>query len=302
MSSNPPNPQMKSPTDDSRQGLEAVNEPTERNVTMNSVARIEPIAIEGIAVRTDDQGRYCLNDLHKAAGGESKHRPAYWLENQTTQGLIEEISKAGIPALEQNQPLKTVHGGNKPGTYVCRELVYAYAMWISPSFHLTVIRTFDAVATVQPKPKRKPAANSLGTVTRQCLMMAKAFGLTGNQAILSADRAVQKLTGESPLALMDMTQLHAPVQEQTLTPTEIGRLISPACSAQAVNKLLAERGYQKREGDYWVPTASGASLSEYLDTGKQSSTGTPIKQLKWYRSVVPLLMAVQPALVVEGAA
>ncbi len=44
-------------------------------------------------IRQDEQGRFCLNDLHQASGGESRHRPAYWLSNQQTQELIGENFK-----------------------------------------------------------------------------------------------------------------------------------------------------------------------------------------------------------------
>ena len=88
----------------------------------------------------DEQGRFCLNDLHQASGGESRHRPAYWLSNQQTQELIGEISKDGIPSIFIKQGL---------GTFVSKELVYAYAMWISPKFHLYVIRTFDSLVSHQ---------------------------------------------------------------------------------------------------------------------------------------------------------
>lgn len=109
------------------------------------------IIIDNTEIKQDSQGRYCLNDLHKASGGESKHRPAYWLSNQQTQELIAEISKDGIPSILIKQGL---------GTFVSRELVYAYAMWVSPKFHLLVLRTFDKVVKgeLQPIPQSLPEA------------------------------------------------------------------------------------------------------------------------------------------------
>lgn len=102
------------------------------------------LKISNVPVRQDSAGRFSLNDLHKAAGGYQKLRPKYWLENHQTKELIGEMEKGGIPPISTSL-------GRTGGTYVAKELVYAYAMWISPAFHLKVIRAYDAMAT-QPHP------------------------------------------------------------------------------------------------------------------------------------------------------
>lgn len=110
-----------------------------------------PLSIDGQAIRQDEDGRYCINDLHSASGGHSRHKPANFLRSNRTRELVSELEKsiAQIRGVEQIQPLVSRPGAPETGggTFVCKELVYAYAMWISPAFHLKVIRSYDQVAS-----------------------------------------------------------------------------------------------------------------------------------------------------------
>lgn len=102
------------------------------------------LVIAGTSVRQLN-GLYSLNDLHKASGCEDKHQPAFFARREETQALVAEISSAD----SQIKALETVRGrGKAQGTYACKELVIAYAAWISAAFHLKVIRVF--LDTVQP--------------------------------------------------------------------------------------------------------------------------------------------------------
>lgn len=101
------------------------------------------LTLTKITIRQDAEGRYCLNDLHKASGSEQRHQPRYWLENLQTQELVQELSDSGNPLSLNNSPIEVIKGGKNQGTFVVKELVYAYAMWISPRFHLQVIRAYD---------------------------------------------------------------------------------------------------------------------------------------------------------------
>jgi hypothetical protein len=98
------------------------------------------LIIADVTIRQDSQNRYCLNDLHKAAGNTPKHKPSEWLRNKQTIELVAEIEKAGISAIQSKQQL---------GTFAVKPLVYAYAMWISPVFNLHVIEAYEALVTGQ---------------------------------------------------------------------------------------------------------------------------------------------------------
>lgn len=92
-----------------------------------------------MAIKQDAEGRYCLNDLHKASVGEAKHTPGRFTCTDSFQGLCAELSR--------NQDKSPFTSGRGVGTFVVKELVYAYAMWVSPKFHVEVIRSYDRLAT-----------------------------------------------------------------------------------------------------------------------------------------------------------
>lgn len=86
---------------------------------------------------------FSLNDLHVASGGLGKHRPSLFARNEQTKELVKEIENDR--STKTIFALKTIRGGSdisKQGTWACEELMLAYAMWISPKFHLIVLRAF----------------------------------------------------------------------------------------------------------------------------------------------------------------
>lgn len=100
------------------------------------------LEIMGVQVKVDDEGFCSLNDLHKASGGDAASKPSHWLRSSKVNDLIDEILIAQKRAIKKSP-------GRYGGTFICRDLVYAYAMWVNASFHLKVIRAFDSQQNVQ---------------------------------------------------------------------------------------------------------------------------------------------------------
>ena len=162
------------------------------------------LMIANTQIRCDTAGRYCLNDLHQASGGAQKHKPGNWVMLGKTKELIEEVvAQQGVLEIQQ-APIQTLNNGVANGTYAIKELVYAYAMWISPRFHLHVIRAYDAMVTeersappvVPSAPMHRSdvlvsAARGFGALMRA----ARSMGMAQSRATVAANAATYRATG-----------------------------------------------------------------------------------------------------------
>lgn len=255
---------------------------------MSSILPQQPVRIGDVLIEVDQVGRYCLNDLHKAAGAEPRHQPAQFLRLDSTGGLIAELR--GEEEGDMGNPISVVRGGTDQGTYVCRELVYAYAMWISAKFHLQVIRTFDAVAAgrvapvpVRAAPAKSPVLAAAGMVPA-LVRALRACGIEKNAAAIGANQIAAAETGINLLRMAGHTHLVTLDQEICYTPTELGK--RRCVSAITMNKMLESAGLQELIAGHWVPTERGRAHAVVLDTGKAHGSGTPIQQVKWKDSVL----------------
>ena len=206
-------------------------------------------------IHQDAAGRYSLNDLHRAAGGEERHRPNYFLKNQQTAALIAEIEKAGIPAIEARQ---------RVGTFVCKELVYAYAMWISPAFHLQVIRAYDAMMAAGANTTTSSIKSLADPVsaTKAHLLVARTMRDLGVRKEMAMAVALQAIHADTGLST-ECYRLALPGVETpaNLNQTQVGDLVG--LSARAVGQRLRALGLMRDdESGNRVLTEAGLAYGE----------------------------------------
>jgi hypothetical protein len=244
------------------------------------------LVIANTSIHQDADGRFSLNDLHRASGGNPVHAPGQFLRNQQTIDLIAAIDSESDVQISAS--VATKKGGHNQGSYGAKELVYAYAMWISPKFHLQVIRTFDALVTGDIEKAQQIAHSRQPLPARlfpDYFKVAKLIGCDINTAAISANNAVFQKTGENVLKLLGHTHLETPDQTLYFNASELMEGIS----GQRMNKMLAAAGLQDKHGERWVPTVTGGVFSRIYDTGKRHNSGAPVQSLRWSREVLAML-------------
>jgi phage antirepressor YoqD-like protein len=155
-----------------------------------------------------------------------------------------ELTDPGFPG---SPPVAVLKGGSGPqGTFVVKELVYAYAMWVSPAFHLKVIRAYDAMVS-------RPAGPALPDFTNP-VEAARAW----------ADQMEARQRAEAEVeALQGAKQFHDEIakSDAEFTIREVWQML-----------LGGARGGEKRLRDWmkmnqWLTPANGKASAYALQRG-----------------------------------
>lgn len=115
------------------------------------------LVINNTVITKNENGLYSLNDLHKAAGGLIKDLPNKFMASKSFKNVVDVLNA-------QNSAFKTVEkkqGRYNGGTWICKELVYKYAMWVNAEFEVNVIQTFDQIVNTVESPSTMKALNEL---------------------------------------------------------------------------------------------------------------------------------------------
>lgn len=103
--------------------------------------KYQTVAVNGVSVRVDDDGRYNLNDLHAAAvsNGEAteSQRPSNFIKSAQIKRFAVELTEATKIA-----STRVIKGGAESGVWGLELLAIRYAAWLSPKFEIRVYNTF----------------------------------------------------------------------------------------------------------------------------------------------------------------
>lgn len=179
------------------------------------------ITLFNTIIRQDADGRFCLNDLHKAAMANGQatmaKKPSEFLRYESIKSFVAELDlEAGNPP-----SIKTIKGHGITGTYAVELVALRYAGWISARVEVEVYKTFQKVAQADEtlthdmlERQRDPEASKRLAVRAQSKVIRNNFtdglkdhGVTGSGYALCTNAIYQPLFGTDAKGLRELKKL-----------------------------------------------------------------------------------------------
>jgi hypothetical protein len=247
---------------------------------------IIPAVFEGTVLQFRDDGWFNATSASARYGKE----PSEWLRLPGTMEYIAALQEAEISNPGLSRIWLSTKRGNNGGTWLHPKLAILFARWLDVRF---AVWCDEQIESIVREKKESPAPDvtipAAVNIAMAILPFLRAIGLDNNAAAISANQTAIQVTGVNLLELSGNGYMLAINQEdKALTPTELGKLAG-GVSAKAMNKRLEAAGMQIKAGSQWEPTDSAKGHYRLYDTGKKHDSGTPVTQMKWFKSVLPLI-------------
>jgi len=209
---------------------------------------------------------------------------------KTTQEYLEVFSlKRRIPPFK----IIEVKSGRYGGSWIHPIASINLATWCSPEFAVMVSDwVFELLTTgsvsLDPKLEVIPFAQAKSEELDK-------LGIIGNAKQIALNNSIKQQFDCDILQLFGIESPVAEIQQALLIPTEIAKRVGLK-SARPVNVQLIEFGLQTKHRDdkkrlYYELTKDGIKHGQYQDTGKKHNSGTLVRTIKWYESVLQFFQA-----------
>lgn len=168
------------------------------------------VAVNGVSVRIDEEGRYSLNDLHAAAVAEGNatesQRPSNFIKSSQITQFARELTEATKIA-----SIKVIKGGIDSGVWGLELVAIRYAAWLNVKFEIKVYQTFQVVVKngIDAMSRLNKIDHVINTETKavsQCASQMAKWGVGGRKRILNAIRA--RVADEVQLYLPGFSNTH----------------------------------------------------------------------------------------------
>ena len=142
-------------------------------------------------ISLDEDGRYSLNDLHRAAmrhgNAKESHKPGNFLRSESVAAFVQELSDA-----QNRAAVMVIRGGVGQGTFADELVAIRYAAWIDPKFELAVYQTFRS--SISKKAERANLQEQMSAAIILLESAKKTLNLS-NSSMLGGYQKLQAMAG-----------------------------------------------------------------------------------------------------------